>query len=89
MAIGARPGKVLSLILLQGMRQVVLGLAIGAFLAFALSRGIASSLFGVSPQDPVTLIGTVLLLVAVAALACAVPAFRATRIDPLEALRSE
>jgi len=89
MAIGARPTNVLSLVLLQGMRQVALGLLIGAVLAFALSRAIASSLFQVSPHDPLTLIVTTLMLVAVAMLACGVPALRATRIDPLEALRSE
>jgi predicted permease len=89
MALGAKPLDVLSLILRQGMRQVLFGLAIGAFLAYALARGIAASLFGISPQDPLTLVGTTLLLVTVAAVACAVPALRATRTDPLEALRSE
>lgn len=89
MAIGARPRNVLSLIMLQGMRQVLLGLAIGAFFAFALTRAIASSLFGVSPQDPLAFAATVLVLLAIAALACGVPALRATRVDPLEALRSE
>jgi ABC-type antimicrobial peptide transport system permease subunit len=71
------------------MRQVLLGLAIGAFLAFALTRAIASSLFGVSPQDPLAFAATVFVLLAIAALACGVPALRATRVDPLEALRSE
>jgi predicted permease len=89
MAIGARPRNVLSLIMLQGMRQVLLGLAIGAFFAFALTRAIASSLFGVSPQDPLAFAATVFVLLAIAALACGVPALRATRVDPLEALRSE
>jgi predicted permease len=89
MAIGARPSNVVSLVMRQGMRQVALGMAIGALLAFALSRGIASSLFGVSPQDPLTLAATAFVLVAVAAVACGLPAFRATRVDPLEALRSE
>jgi predicted permease len=89
MAIGARTRNVFSLILLQGMRQVAVGLGIGALLAFALSRGIESLLFGVSPQDPLAVIGTALLLVTVAVLACGVPALRAVRINPLDALRSE
>jgi hypothetical protein len=89
MAMGARPRVLVSLVMLQGMRQVALGLLIGSVFAFALSRGIAAALFGVTPDDPLTLVSTVLLLVTVAALACAVPALRATRIDPLDALRSE
>jgi predicted permease len=89
MAMGATSGDVLSLVLLQGMRQVAVGLVIGAFLAFGLSRALASSLFGVSPQDPLALVGTALLLTAVAAVACTVPALRATRVDPLEALRAD
>lgn len=89
MALGANSADVLRLVLLRGMRQVALGLALGTVLAYALARGIASALFGVSPLDPLALAGTVLVLVAVAALACVVPAIRATHTDPLEALRAE
>jgi predicted permease len=89
LAVGARPRALLALVLRDGMRQVTIGLIFGALLAFALSRAIASALFGITPNDPLAIAGTVVILVAVALLACAVPALRATRIDPLDALRSE
>lgn len=89
MAVGAGAADVLRLILGHGMRQVALGLAIGTPLAFGLSRLIASALYRVSPTDPATFGIIVVLMIGVALLACIVPALRATRVDPLEALRSE
>ncbi|HSL21050.1 MAG TPA: ABC transporter permease [Vicinamibacterales bacterium] len=86
-ALGADRGSILSLVLLQGLRTAGLGLIIGLAAAFALTRYLESLLFGVQTRDvPVFTIVTLLLL-AVALLACYVPALRATRIDPIEALR--
>jgi ABC-type antimicrobial peptide transport system permease subunit len=89
MALGARRADVLKLVIRMGARLVILGLAIGLLVSFGLSRVIASQLWGVSPYDPVTLavVATVLLLTGL--LACWVPARRATRVDPLVALRYE
>jgi putative ABC transport system permease protein len=89
MALGARPGDVLRLVLRQGMLVVFVGLAIGLAAAFGLSRFLASVLFGVTPADPLTFALVSFVLVAVALLACYVPARRATRVDPLMALRDE
>lgn len=71
------------------MRLTVLGVAIGLVGAAAASEAIASMLFGVSRLDPVTYLGVVALLFAVAAAACGVPALRAARVDPARTLRSE
>jgi putative ABC transport system permease protein len=89
MAMGAARADVLRLILAQHLRPAVIGLAIGIAGAIALSRSLGSLLFGVSPTDPLTLALVALALLAVAAIACFIPARRATRVDPLVALRSD
>ena len=89
MALGAQPENVLRLILGQGLRLALLGTVTGLIGAFAVTRLVASELFGVKPADPATLIGTVLLMFAVASLASYIPARRATRVDPVIALRQE
>lgn len=88
-ALGARPGDVLTMILRQGMTLVVTGLGIGLVSAFGLTRLLKSLLFQVEPTDPATFAGVSLILAAAALLACYMPARRALRIDPLQALRSE
>jgi len=89
MALGARPGNVIRLVVLQGMRPVVVGLVVGLAGSLALSRALAKMLFGVSPHDPRTLLAVAAVLTASALLASYLPARRATRGDPLAAPRAE
>ena len=89
MALGARPGSVVQLVLGHALRLATLGVAAGVVGAVLLGPSIASQLFGVSPRDPMTLVGVATALVAIAALASYIPARRATRVDPLIALRAE
>ncbi len=89
MALGAAAGDVLRLVIGQGMWTTAIGVAIGIGGAIALTRTMQSLLFGVSTTDPMTLAGVVLLLAAVSVFACWIPARRATKVDPLVALRYE
>jgi len=89
MALGAQPGEVLAMISHQGGFIVAAGLALGVFVAFAVGRLVSDFLVGVTPSDPLTFVGVSVLLAAVALLAGYVPARRATRVDPMSALRSE
>jgi putative ABC transport system permease protein len=89
MALGARTSQVMKLVLKEGMTLTLVGIAIGIFGAFALTRMMATLLFGVGPKDPLTFMGVAALLAAVAFVACYIPARRATRVDPLVALRYE
>jgi putative ABC transport system permease protein len=89
MALGAQTRDVLRLIINQGMKPVVIGLAIGIVAAFALGRLIASQLFEVSAHNPALLGGATVLLAAIALLACLLPARRAALVDPVQALRTE
>ena len=88
-ALGAASSDVLRLVLAQGLRLTLLGLAIGALAALAASRLLAGMLFGVSGADPLTFLVVALVFLAVALAACLVPARRASRVDPLVALRYE
>ncbi len=89
MALGAEKSDVLSLIIGQGMAPVWAGLIVGVCIALALSRTLSAVLFGVNATDPLTFGAVSLALLIIAFLACAVPARRATRVDPLVALRYE
>ncbi|MGC2638100.1 MAG: ABC transporter permease [Acidobacteriaceae bacterium] len=89
LALGAERGQVLLLILGQGFRMAIAGVAIGILLAFSLTRLMSSQLFGVSGHDPLTFAAVALVLLFVALLACWLPARRATRVDPVVALRSQ
>jgi putative ABC transport system permease protein len=88
-ALGAAPGAVRRLVVGQGMTLAVLGVAIGLAGALALTRFLEGMLFGVTRTDPVTYVAVSLLLVGVAAMAAYLPARRATRVDPMVALRAE
>jgi predicted permease len=88
-ALGATSSDVLRMVLGQGMRTILIGVAIGIVGSFALTRTVSSLLFGVTATDPLTFAAVTLLLVAVALLACYLPARRATRVDPILALRDE
>ncbi len=89
MALGARKADVLRLVIAQGMKPAVIGALIGLPASFALSRMMRGFLFGVSPADPITYAVAATLLGAFAWLACYLPALRATRVDPVVALRQE
>jgi len=89
MALGAQKGDVLRMVVGQGLKLVLFGVVLGLFAALALTRVMASYLYGVSATDPATLVALSLVLIAVAALASYIPARRATRVDPLTALRYE
>jgi predicted permease len=89
LALGAQTRDVLSLVVNQGMKPVVSGLAVGVIATFALGRLIAAQLYQVSAYDPVLLGGATVLLAATALMACLLPARRATLVDPIQALRSE
>jgi putative ABC transport system permease protein len=88
-ALGAQAGDVLRLVLGQGMRLVLAGIVIGVLVSLALTRVLMSLLYEVRPTDPLTFVAVCLLLAAIALLACWLPAHRATRIHPMEALRCE
>ncbi|HET6890397.1 MAG TPA: FtsX-like permease family protein, partial [Pyrinomonadaceae bacterium] len=88
-ALGAQKRDVFRLIIGQGMVMVLIGVAVGLASAIGLTRLMSTLLFGVSPTDPVTLAVITLLLATVALMACYIPARRATRVDPLVALRYE
>jgi putative ABC transport system permease protein len=86
MALGAQRSDVLKMTVGQGLRLVVMGVAIGLGAAFILTRVMASLLFGVSATDPMTFIIISLVLMAVALIASYIPALRATKVDPMVAL---
>ena len=89
MALGARPLDVLKVVVRQGIMLALIGVVLGLAGALALTRVMSSLLFGVTERDPMTFGVVALLLIAVAFIACFVPAHRATRVDPLIALRCE
>ena len=88
-ALGAGAMNVLGLVLGSAARVIGVGVAIGLVLAFAFAQSVATFLFGVQPRDPVTFASVGAVLVVTAMVACAVPALRAVRVDPVEAFRSE
>ena len=88
-ALGAAPGDVLTMIIGQGLRTILTGVAIGVTGSLALTRTVESLLFGVTATDPLTFGSVTLLLVGAGLLACYIPARRATRVDPMIALRHE
>ena len=88
-ALGASAGRVTGMVVRQGMRLVIIGLVVGLIAAAALTRAMTSLLYRTDPYDPWTFLLSPLVLCAVGALACYVPARRASRVEPLTALRTE
>jgi len=89
MALGARPGIVLGLVLRQGLKLAIIGIGIGAVVSAIVAQVLQSMLYGVSAVDPVAYAGAGFVLLAVAAIANLIPALRAARTDPMRALRWE
>ena len=89
LALGAEASHVLKLVAAQGMKPVLIGIAFGVGAAYALMRLMKTLLYGVSATDPLTFVGIAALLASVALLACYIPARRATKVDPMVALRDE
>jgi ABC-type antimicrobial peptide transport system permease subunit len=89
LALGARPADVLAMVMKQGMLLVVVGLAFGLAAALAMTGPLKAFLFKVAPADPITLAGVGGLLASVAFVSCYIPAQRATKVNPLIALRHE
>jgi putative ABC transport system permease protein len=89
MALGARTGQVVGLVVRQGMLMAIAGVTTGVILALVLSSFLSGLLYGVSPQDPVTYLSVALAFSVVALVACWIPAARAARIRPANALRYE
>ena len=88
-ALGATPMDVVRLVIVEGMRPTLLGVVLGAFGAYALGGVLSKLIYGVSPTDPLTFAAVALLLLTVALVACAIPGYRATRVQPVEVLRTE
>src|ERR1700723_3786472 len=88
-ALGAQPADVLKLVTKMGLKLTCIGVAVGAALALGLARLITTFLYGVKPSDPITYVAVAFALAAVAFLACYIPARRATKVDPMVALRYE
>jgi ABC-type antimicrobial peptide transport system permease subunit len=89
MALGASHSDVLKMVLADGLKPILLGVAIGYAVALGLGRVVSSLIFGVRPTDPLTFATVASLLVAVGVLATIVPAYRATRVEPVRTLRDE
>jgi putative ABC transport system permease protein len=89
MALGAQVRDVLRLVVADGMKPTLIGVAIGIAGSLALSKVVAKLIYGVSPTDPVTLAAVALLLATVAFLASVIPAIRATKVEPMTALHEE
>ena len=89
LALGAAVGQVRNMVIVQGMTLALAGVAIGLIAAVALSKLIESMLFGVTARDPLVFVAVPVILAAVALIAVWLPALRATRIDPIDALRCE
>ena len=87
MALGASRFDVLRLVLRQGMVLVAIGVSLGLAISLLIGRAFSSMLFGLSPADPLSLLGASAVLLLVAALACYLPALAASRMDPMQALR--
>ena len=88
-ALGAQRDQLLQLMLMDGLRPALFGLGLGLVMSFAATRIFQSMLFGTKPLDPVVLFGVIATLLVVAVLACLAPAWRASRLDPMRALRTE
>lgn len=89
MAVGAQRGDVLRLILGDGLRLAVVGVGLGLIIAIILAGGLKTYLFGIEPVDPLTFVGMILVVMALTLIVCWIPARRASRVEPLAALRSE
>ncbi len=89
LALGARPGDVLRRVVFEGMKPTLLGLAVGSAGALALGRVLSSLIYEVKPTDPITFLAVTVLLAVIALFACIIPAYRATKVDPMVALRYE
>jgi predicted permease len=89
LALGARLGDVMRIVVFEGMKPTLLGVAIGVVGALALGRVLSGLIYGVKPTDPVTFLIVTILLALIALLSCILPAYRATKVDPMVALRYE